>query len=93
MSISSRDVVPLNRVRACLTALAEEVRSGREKLITRNGEGYIALIDARRLDHYHRLEREHAHLGLMEEAVSGLEDWRAGKTITTAALKRKYKRS
>lgn len=38
--------MPLNKVRASLTALAEEARDGREKIITRNGEGDVALIDA-----------------------------------------------
>ena len=36
-------------------------RQGSEKIITKNGESYVALIDAERLDHYHRLERERIH--------------------------------
>lgn len=32
------------------------------------------LIDAKRLDHYHRLEREHIHLTLLEEAIRGFDD-------------------
>ena len=44
------------------TELAEQVRAGAEKIITKNGEGYIALIDAERLDYYHCLERERIHL-------------------------------
>ena len=59
MPIKSEDIVPLNQVRARFTELAEEVRAGAEKIITRNGESYVAMVDARRLDHYHRLEREH----------------------------------
>ena len=31
-------------------------------------ESYVALIDAERLDHYHRLERERIHLLLFDEA-------------------------
>jgi len=93
MSITSKDVIPLNRVRASLTALAEEARAGQEKLITRNGESYVALIDARRLDHYHRLEREHIHLSLLEEAEKGLQDLRAGRVTSVQALKRKYGRT
>ena len=57
MPVSSEDIVPFNRVRAELTELAEEAHGGREKIITKNGESYVALIDARRLDYYHKLER------------------------------------
>lgn len=82
MSISSKDIVPLNQVRARFSELAEEVREGNEKIITRNGESYVALVDARRLDHYHRLEREHIHLTLLEEAERGWDDVEAGRFLT-----------
>ncbi len=91
MTIRSDDIVPLNQVRARLTELAEEVREGREKIITRNGESYVALIDVRRLDHYHRLEREHIHLALLEEAARGLEDVREGRVRTLQEVRAKYR--
>ena len=91
MAIATDDVVPLNQVRARLSELAEEVRAGREKLITRNGESYVALVDARRLDHYHRLEREHIHMTLLDEAVRGLEDLEAGRTMSVAEVRAKYR--
>ena len=78
MGIKSEDRVPFDQVRARFTELAEEGRSGAEKIVTRNGERYVAIVDARRLDHYHRLEREHMHLTLLEEAVRGLEEIRDG---------------
>ena len=93
MPITTADVIPLNRVRAAFTALAEQARTGQEKLITRNGESYVALIDARQLDHYHRLEREHIHIGLLKEAGQGLDDWRAGRVVTVPSLKRKFGRA
>ena len=91
MAIKSDDIVPLNRVRARFTELAEEVRSGAEKIITRNGESYVALVDARRLDHYHRLEREHIHLALLEEAARGLEDLRDGRVAGAREVLGKYR--
>ena len=93
MAISSKDIVPLNQVRARLTELAEEVREGHEKIITRNGESYVALIDARRLDHYHQLEREHIHLTLLEEASRGWDDVEAGRLQSVAETRAKYKKS
>lgn len=91
MAISTDDIVPLNQVRARLTELAEEVRGGREKVITRNGESYVALVDARRLDHYHKLEREHIHITLLEEAARGMSDLEAGRTTSIRELRAKYR--
>jgi len=93
MAISSKDIVPLTCARAELTDLEEEVRSqGSEKIITRNGESCAALIDAERLDHYHRLEREHIHLQLLDQAIRGLEDLESGRTMDLAKLKSRHGR-
>ncbi len=80
MAFSARDVVPLSQARANLSELADQVKAGAEKIITKNGESYVALIDADRLDHYHRLERERIHLLLIDDFRRGLEDVAAGRT-------------
>ena len=80
MGISTADVVPFTLARATLSELADEVKAGAEKIITKNGESYVALIDATRLDYYHRLERERIHLLLIDDARRGLEDIAAGRT-------------
>jgi len=80
MSIAAKDVVPFTQARATLSELADEVKQGSEKVITKNGESYVALIDSDRLDYYHRLERERIHLLLIEDARRGLEDAMAGRT-------------
>lgn len=79
MGISAADVIPLSHARANFSELAEEVKAGAEKIITKNGESYIALIDASRLDYYHQLERERIHLLLIDDASKGLDDVIAGK--------------
>lgn len=79
MGISARDVIPLSHARANFSELAEEVKAGAEKVITKNGESYIALIDASRLDYYHQLERERIHLLLIDEVSKGLDDVVTGK--------------
>jgi prevent-host-death family protein len=79
MGISSRDVIPLSHARANFSELAEEAKGGAEKIITKNGESYIALIGADRLDYYHQLERERIHLLLIDDASRGLDDVAAGK--------------
>lgn len=92
MGISSNDVVPLSHARANFSELAEEVKTGSEKIITRNGESYVALIDARRLDYYHQLERERIHLLLIDEAAKGLDDVAAGRVKDARNALRSIKR-
>jgi len=80
MSISASDVIPFSQARAHLSELADQVKAGAEKIITKNGESYVALIDSDRLDYYHQLERERIHLLLINEASKGLDDVAAGHT-------------
>lgn len=80
MGFSAGDVVPFTQARAKLSELAEQAKAGAEKIITKNGESYVALIDADRLDYYHRLERERIHLLLLDDARRGLADIAAGRT-------------
>ena len=79
MAIKASDVVPFSQARSRLSEIADEVKAGAEKIITKNGESYVALIDAERLDHYHRLERERIHLFLLDEAQKGIADIEAGR--------------
>lgn len=95
MAISSHDVIPLSQARANLSELADQVKAGAEKIITKNGESYVAIIDAQRLDYYHRLERERIHLLLIEDASKGLADVAKAKAKvkdargTLSAIKRR----
>jgi len=92
MGISADDVIPLSHARANFSELAEEVKAGAEKIVTKNGESYIALIDARRLDYYHKLERERIHLLLTDEAGKGLDDVAAGRVKDARTAIRSIKR-
>ena len=93
MSITAKDVVPFTQARAKLSQLADEVKAGSEKVITKNGESYVALIDAQRLDYYHQLERERIHLLLIDDANKGLDDVAAGKVKDAKATLNALKRS
>lgn len=79
MSVTVKDVIPLSQARSRLSEIADEVKTGLEKIITKNGESYVAIIDADRLDYYHRLERERIHLLLLDEAEKGMADIAAGR--------------
>ena len=79
MGVSASDVIPLSYARANFSELADEVQAGAEKIVTKNGESFIALIGSDRLDYYHRLERERIHLLLIDEAAKGLDDVAAGR--------------
>ena len=51
MSLRTSDIVPISEGRARHTELAEDVvGAGSEKVLTKNGASYVALIDARRLE-------------------------------------------
>lgn len=87
MGVRASDVVPISEARARLTELAEDVvGQGTEKLLTKNGASYVALVDARKLDYYHALEAEHAGLVLVQGALDGLEDLAAGRILSEEEL-------
>lgn len=87
MGVRAADVVPISEARARLTELAEDVVGhGSEKVLTKNGASYVALVDARKLDYYHALEAEHAGLVLVQAAVEGLEDLAAGRLLDDSEL-------
>jgi len=87
MGFSARDVVPFTQARANLSELAEQAKAGAEKIITKNGESYVALIDADRQDYYHRLERERIRQLLLADVCNGLDDIATGRTqLADAAI-------
>jgi prevent-host-death family protein len=91
--VRTKDVISITEARAKLTELAEEVAcAGAEKLLTKNGASFVALIDARKLDYYHALEAEHANLVLLDEVERGLADVAAGRTIAARELRRRLRR-
>ena len=45
MGFSASDVVPFTQARANLSELADQAKAGAEKIITKNGESDVALID------------------------------------------------
>lgn len=87
MSLRTSDVVPISEARARLTELAEEiVDDGVEKVLTKNGASYVAIIDAKKLDYYHALENEHAGLVLLDAAEIGLRQILAGHRVSSVDL-------
>ena len=85
--MQTSDIVPISEARARLTELAEDV-VGRdaEKVLTKNGASYVALVDARRLDYYHALEAEHVNLVLAQDAIQGLKEALDGQFVSDKEL-------
>lgn len=79
-------MVPISEARARLTELSDEVVAGAEKLLTKNGSAYVAIVDAKKLDYYHVLEEEHASLVLLSEAEAGLREVLAGQRVSGEEL-------
>ncbi|PMS08971.1 type II toxin-antitoxin system Phd/YefM family antitoxin [Trinickia caryophylli] len=88
MSLRACDVVPISEARARLTELADEVVGGAEKVLTKNGTSFVALVDAKKLDYYHALEIEHANLVLLDEAEAGLRELLDGQVVGNDELLR-----
>lgn len=87
MALHAGDINPISEARARLTELAEDVvGTGAEKVLTKNGSAYVALVDAKKLDCYHALALEHAGLILLAEAETALHQVHAGQRIPLAAL-------
>ena len=87
MALRTSDVVPISEARARLTELADEVvGAGAEKVLTKNGASFVAIVDARKLDYYHTLEIEHAGLVLLDEAETGLRQLLAGQRVNSHDL-------
>ncbi len=87
MTLRASDIIPISEARARLTELAEDVvGTGAEKVLTKNGSSYVALVDAKKLDYYHALELEHAGLVLLAEAETALHQVLAGQRLSSAAL-------
>ena len=77
--VSTRDIVPISKARARLTELADDVsKSGREKVFTKNGESYVALITAEQLDEYRRL-KESEHLSMLKALAEAAGDIEHGR--------------
>ena len=83
MAIRSEDIVPISEARARLTELAEDVVGGAEKILTKNGAAFVAIVDAMKLDYYHELEQERGRLLMLADAERGIEDVVKGR-ITSA---------
>jgi prevent-host-death family protein len=86
MGFSVRDIVPLTQARANLSELADEARGGADKIITKNGESYVALISADKLAYFQQLERERFHLLLLEDARQAFEEIAAGRTFDAQVM-------
>ena len=79
---ASEDIVSISQARARLTELADDVsKSGREKVFTKNGAGYVALITTGQLDDLHRFQ-EAEHLSMLKALVEAAEDIAAGHVYT-----------
>jgi len=74
MPLATDDIVPITTARAKLTELADQVaRTGEGKVLTRNGESYVALITASDFDDLMAFRHEQ-HLSVLRAVAEGLEE-------------------
>jgi antitoxin (DNA-binding transcriptional repressor) of toxin-antitoxin stability system len=92
MSIRTQDVVSMSDACLRLAELADEVVAGTEKVLTKDGSAYVAIVDARKLDYYHALEAEHRRLVALDDAEKGLNDALAGRVQSAENLYKSLRR-
>jgi prevent-host-death family protein len=89
MSFRAHDVVPISEARSRLTELAEDVVAGAEKVLTKNGAAFVAIVDAKKLDYYHDLEkRERGRLLMLADAERGIKDTLEGRVKSEEEFRR-----
>ena len=79
MGITINDTIEFSVAHRTRSSLVEEVQQRSEKIITQNGLPAVAMMDAKRLDDHHQLDREQGHLMLIDEVEKGLKDVVAGR--------------
>ena len=88
MHFFSTDVVPITSARARLTEIAAEVvASGQPKVLTRNGESYVAVVGVADLDEFQRL-RAADHMRNLHDLSRAAREVAAGKSMSVAAFRK-----
>lgn len=84
----STDVVPITSARARLTEIAAEVvASGQPKVLTRNGESYVAVVGVADLDEFHRL-RAADHLRNLHDLAVAAREVASGQAMSASAFRK-----
>ena len=79
MPLATEDIIPITRARAQLTELAEDVaKNGRDKILTRNGESYVAIISAADYDRFRARELAAEH-DRLTNVLAGVADFANGR--------------
>ena len=91
MTVYSRDIVPVSAARSRFAELVDEAHAGDDKIITKNGEAYVALIDIAKLDYYRQAVRERGQLLQLGDIERGLDDLDAGRVMTEAEFSKSIK--
>lgn len=79
MPIRTQEMLPLSEASSRLTELADDVVAGVEKVLTKDGEPFVAIIDARKLAYYRALEAEHRQRVVLDGTAKGFNDTLSGR--------------
>ncbi|MDP2273517.1 MAG: type II toxin-antitoxin system prevent-host-death family antitoxin [Archangium sp.] len=88
MTVYSRDIVPLSAARSRFSELVDEAHAGDDKIITKNGEAYVAVIDIAKLDYYRQAVRERGQMLQAQDIERSLDDLDAGRVLTGAQFEK-----
>ncbi len=91
MTVYTHDIVPLSAARSRFSELVDEAHAGDDKIITKNGEAYVAVIDIAKLDYYRQAVRERGQLLQLQDIERSLDDLEAGRVLTEAQFEKSLK--
>jgi prevent-host-death family protein len=87
MLLQPEDIIPISQARAKLTQLADEVATqGRHKVLTRNGESYVAIVTAGELEELEQF-RAQQRVVEMQAFIAAAQDIEAGRVYSGEQFK------
>lgn len=87
MQLQPQDIIPISQARAKLTQLADEVATqGRHKVLTRNGESYVAIVTADELEELEQY-RAQQRVADMQAFIAAAQDVEAGRVYSGEQFK------
>ena len=87
----SNNIIPFSELKKDFSQIAAAIHQDKtERIVTKNGKAFIAIIDPATLDYYHDLEKNLQLSQILDEAEKGLYDLAKKKTFSLAEAKKRY---
>ncbi len=86
------NIIPFSESKKFFSRITNDVfKKNEEKIITKNGRPYVAMISLENLDYYHKLKKDIIFSNLLDDMERGLDDVKHGRVYTLEQIKKKFK--